>query len=108
MSTEDWKITAQLCKVLQVSVTIHPMPCILKLGQVFKNATMAFSKSESNIAKVLPAMDKIHDVLETNSANSNYSPAIKSALAAGTRLLSHYYTLADHSMVYRFATSKST
>ncbi|KAH9952403.1 hypothetical protein BC827DRAFT_1093900, partial [Russula dissimulans] len=74
------------------------------LGQVFNNATMAFSKSKSNIAKVLPAMDKIRDVLETNSANSNYSPAIKSALAAGTKLLSHYYALTDHSMVYRFAT----
>ncbi|KAH9959356.1 hypothetical protein BC827DRAFT_1112147, partial [Russula dissimulans] len=36
--------------------------------------------------------------------DTSYFPAIKSALAAGTRLLSHYYTLADHSMVYRFAT----
>ncbi|KAH9955647.1 hypothetical protein BC827DRAFT_1089965, partial [Russula dissimulans] len=70
--------------------------------QVFKNATMAFSKSESNITKVLPAM--IHDVLESDSANTSYFPAMKSALAVGTRLLSHYYTLADRSMVYRFAT----
>ncbi|KAH9953280.1 hypothetical protein BC827DRAFT_1114808, partial [Russula dissimulans] len=72
--------------------------------QVFKNATMAFSKSESNIMKVLPTMDKIHNVLETNSANTNYFPAIKSVLAAGTKLLSCYYTLTDCPMVYRFAT----
>ncbi|KAH9952328.1 hypothetical protein BC827DRAFT_1087292, partial [Russula dissimulans] len=88
MSMEDWTIAAQLCKVLQV----------------FKNTTMAFSKADSNIAKVLPAMDKMHGVLERNSANSKFSPTIKSALAAGTKLLNHYHTLADHSVIYKFAT----
>jgi len=69
---------------------------------------MTFSRSESNIAKVLPAMDKIRDILEANSANSNYLPAVKSALAASTKLLNHYYILADHSIVYRTATGEST
>ncbi|KAH9960320.1 hypothetical protein BC827DRAFT_1133378 [Russula dissimulans] len=88
MSMEDWKMAAQLCKVLQV----------------FKNVTMAFLKADSNIAKVLPAMDKICDILETNSTSSNFSPAIKSALATGTKLLNHYHALADCSLVYRFTT----
>lgn len=70
---------------------------------------MSFSKSESNIAKVLPAMDKIRDVLETDATNPKYLPSIVSALSAGIKLLSRYYTLcADHSNVYKFATSKST
>lgn len=68
---------------------------------------MAFSKSESNIAKVLPAMDKIRDVLETNVADSKYLPAVKSALAAGAALLRRYKALLDRSEVYRFATSES-
>lgn len=75
--------------------------------QVFKIATMVFSRSESNIAKVLPAMDKIRDVLKADSANSNYLPPVKSALAAGTKLLNRYYALADRSTVYRIATGDS-
>ena len=111
MSTDDWNIAAQLCKVLRVSV-VYAIPCgharHSKSRQVFKDATMTFSKSESNIARVLPAMQKIHDVLDTNTANSKYHPAIKSALCAGTNKLAHYKAVLNHSVVYKFATSKST
>ncbi|KAG6874644.1 hypothetical protein C0992_007137, partial [Termitomyces sp. T32_za158] len=88
LSKEERIIAAQLTKVLKV----------------FKDATLSFSRSTSNIAKVLPAMDKISTVLSINSEESNYLPAIKSALAIGLRLLTKYYELVDMSDVYRIAT----
>ncbi|KIL57332.1 hypothetical protein M378DRAFT_88068, partial [Amanita muscaria Koide BX008] len=57
-----------------------------------------------NIARVLPAMDKIDEVLATNATETNYLPAIKAALAIGSKLLNHYYELTDVSDVYRIAT----
>ena len=74
--------------------------------QVFKDATLSFSKSESNIARVLPAMDKIDEVLTTNAIETDYLPAIKAALAVGSKLLNRYYELTDISDIYRIATSK--
>ncbi|KAG6884178.1 hypothetical protein C0992_006820 [Termitomyces sp. T32_za158] len=89
LSKEEWIIAAQLTKVLKV----------------FKDATLLFSRSTSNIAKVLPAMDKISTVLSINSEESDYLPAIKSALAIGLRLLTKYYELVDMSDVYCIATN---
>jgi hypothetical protein len=70
--------------------------------------TLSFSKSTSNIAKVLPALDKIKEVLSSNAQESNYLPSIKAALMIRSNLLTHYYELTDVSDVYRIATSMST
>lgn len=79
---------------------------MLIYAQVFKKATLSFSKAEASIAKVLPAMDKINEVLTSNAVETNYLPSIKAALAIGSRLLNQYYALTDMSDVYRIATSK--
>ncbi|KIL54666.1 hypothetical protein M378DRAFT_18675 [Amanita muscaria Koide BX008] len=88
MNQEEWVLAAQLCKVLKV----------------FKDATLSFSKSASNIARILPAMVKIDEVLATNATDSTYLPAIQAALAVGAKLLNRYYELTDMSDVYRIAT----
>ena len=67
---------------------------------------MFFSRSTPNLAKVIPAMDHIDRHLTTSALNSSYHPAIKAALAIGKKLLNKYYTLTDHSEMYRIALSE--
>jgi len=59
--------------------------------QVFKNATMSFSQSESNITKVLPAMDKIPDVLEADFCQFKVSPHYQVCLAASIKIARPLY-----------------
>ena len=51
-------------------------------------------------------MDHIDQHLTSSALNSMYHPAIKAALAIGKKLLNKYYTLTDHSEMYRIALSK--
>ena len=51
-------------------------------------------------------MDHIDRHLTTSALNSSYHPAIKAALAMGKKLLNKYYTLTDHSEMYRIALSE--
>lgn len=51
-------------------------------------------------------MDHIDQHLTSSALNSLYHPAIKAALAIGKKLLNKYYTLTDHSEMYRIALSK--
>ena len=51
-------------------------------------------------------MDHIDRHLTSSALNSAYHPAIKAALAIGKKLLNKYYTLTDHSEMYRIALSK--
>jgi hypothetical protein len=76
---------------------------ILTISQIFKDATLFFSRSTPNLAKVIPAMDHIDKYLATASMNVKYDPAIQAALAVGKRLLNKYYTLTDSSELYRIA-----
>ena len=70
--------------------------------------TLLFSKSTSNIVKVLPALDKIEEVLSSDAQELNYLLSIKAALMIGSNLLTHYYELTDVSDVYWITTSMST
>lgn len=73
------------------------------ISQIFKDATLYFSRSTPNLAKVIPAMDRIDQHLATSSLNDSLPSCIKGALAVGKRLLNKYYSYTDHSELYRIA-----
>ncbi|KAF9545742.1 hypothetical protein CPC08DRAFT_613066, partial [Agrocybe pediades] len=70
---------------------------------IFKDATLFFSRSTPNLAKVIPAMDQIDCELATSAINPSYLPLIQAALVMRKRLLNKYYDMTDHSEVYRIA-----
>ena len=78
----------------------------LTYSQLFKDATLFFSRGTPNLATVIPAMDHIDTHLATASRNMEYSPAIRASLALGKTHLNKYYDLTDHSEVYRIAMSE--
>jgi hypothetical protein len=87
----------------------HPChPCCSLVIQIFKDATLFFSRSTPNLATVIPAMDHIDMHLANAGQNPNYSPAIRASLALGKAHLNKYYTMTDHSEVYRIAMSESS
>ena len=75
--------------------------------QIFKDATLFFSRGTPNIATVIPAMDHIDEHLATAALSSVYPLAIKAALAIGKRTLNRYYDKTDHSEVFRIAMGQS-
>lgn len=73
---------------------------------MFKDATLFFSRGVTpNIATVIPAMDRIDEVLATSAFDSQYSISIQAALAMGKKTLNRYYSKTDHSEIYRIAMS---
>ncbi|KDR70619.1 hypothetical protein GALMADRAFT_75845, partial [Galerina marginata CBS 339.88] len=84
LSEEDWKIGEQL-------------------RDIFKDATLFFSRSTPNIATVIPAMDHIDTHLATAASSDTYSVAIKAALAIGKRTLNRYYSKTDQSEVFLYS-----
>jgi hypothetical protein len=75
--------------------------------QIFKDATLFFSRDGiPSIATVIPAMDRIDEVLASNAIDAKFSISIKSALAIGKKTLNRYYSKTDMSDVYRIAMSK--
>jgi hypothetical protein len=74
--------------------------------QIFKDATLFFSRSTPNLATVIPAMDHIDAHLASASQNRKYSPAIRASLALGKAHLNKYYDMTDQSEVYRIAMSE--
>jgi hypothetical protein len=71
--------------------------------QIFKDATLFFSRGTPNLATVIPAMDHIDQHLTTQSLNRLYGPPVRVALALGKATLNRYYNLTDASEVYRIA-----
>jgi hypothetical protein len=72
-------------------------PLILIL-QVFKDATLFFSRSTPNLAMVIPAMD--------HTLTQRFEPAIRAALGLAKKTLNRYYNLTDDAEVYRIAMGK--
>ena len=103
---EEWELVHQLCDVLKV----HCICCLrippLTSSQIFKDATLFFSRSTPNLPIVIPAMDHIDAHLATASQNSKFSPAIRASLTLGKAHLNKYYNMTDHSEVYRIAMSE--
>jgi len=104
----DWRIAGELRDVLQVfffhslNICAHYILC-----QIFKDATLFFSRGTPNLATVIPAMDHIDKVLATSSDSPHqFSLAIRAALAIGKKAMNRYYNKTDYSDVYRIAMGK--
>jgi hypothetical protein len=69
---------------------------------------LEFSSDTPCLATVIPAMDRMHDELTAMAENTTYSPALRTALALGQKLLNKYYSLTDNSELYRIAIGMST
>ena len=65
--------------------------------QIFKDATLFFSRRTPSISTVIPAMDHIDAHLATAAQSAFYSPSI------GKKTLNWYYNKTDYSEVYRIA-----
>ncbi|KAJ7745355.1 hypothetical protein B0H16DRAFT_1321768, partial [Mycena metata] len=78
---------------------------ILKdLHRLYKELTVKFSEEGiATIAHVLPAMDKIDNMLTTEIVNKTLSPVIKHALMRGHKKMNEYYSKSDQSYAYRIA-----
>lgn len=103
---EEWELIQQLCDVLRVCCTCHLHVPPLTSSQIFKDATLFFSRSTPNLPIVIPAMDHINAHLATASQNSKYSPAIQASLKLRKAHLNKYYNMTDHSEVYQIAMSE--
>lgn len=102
----EWRIAGELRGVLQVLHSFFPIPFRLHLivRQIFKDATLFFSRGTPNLAMVIPAMDHIDKVLATSSDSAHhFTVAIRAALAIGKKAMNRYYNKTDHSEVYRIA-----
>ena len=78
----------------------------LKSEQIFKDATLFFSRSTPSLATVIPAMDHIDGVLTTLTRDEDLQPSIRGALSLAKKTLNKYYNKTDDSEVYRIAMSK--
>jgi hypothetical protein len=56
-----------------------------------------------NIATIIPAMDRIDEVLATNTLDARYSLSIQATLTMGKKTLNRYYSKTDLSEVYRIS-----
>src|SRR5260221_8411533 len=80
--------------------------CSYYFVQIFKDATLFFSRGTPNLATVIPAMDLIDKVLTRSSkSSSEFSLAVRAALAIGKRTLDKYHNKTGESEVYRITMS---
>ena len=73
------------------------------VAQIFKDATLYFSRATPSLATVIPAMDHIDETLTSQSIDPKYEPSIRAALSLAKRVLNCYYSATDQSEVYRIA-----
>jgi hypothetical protein len=76
---------------------------ILNFLQIFKHATLFFSRDTPSISTVIPAMDHIDSYLATTIEDPSTSDGLKGALYLGNRTLNRYYDKTDLSEIYRIA-----
>ncbi|OBZ79481.1 putative AC9 transposase [Grifola frondosa] len=108
LSEREWECARQLCDVLKVSHNHHTLPQSLTrfwrlLTQVFKDATLYFSRATPNLAMVIPAMDHVDERLTTDSINRAFDPAVRASLGLAKKTLNRYYSKTDLSETYRTA-----
>ena len=91
--------------------THHPSSSCSRAGapvpQVFKHATVFFSRDTPYLADVIPAMDHIDKVLTNASLSSKYVKLIRVACGLAKKALNKYYSYTDMSDTYRIAISES-
>lgn len=115
LSEGEWTIMKQLYNVLKVSVTVShlsPPPPSLSYRHVFeqvlKDATLFFSRSTSNLAMVIPAMDVIKKQFTAALTDRNLDPAIEVSIRTARKTLNRYYSPKNSSEVYYIAMSMFT
>ena len=104
LSEDDWRIATFLRDVLKVR---SHSTCRLIINQafqqIFKDATLFFSRGTPNIAAVIPAMDHLDEHLTNATLDPKYPVSIKAAIAIGKKTLNRYYDKTDSSEVFRIA-----
>lgn len=84
--------------------------------QALKDATVYFSRSAATVVSVIPAIDKLDNVLATaimtkakdehgNTETIEFSPPVRAALLVAKRTLNRYYNLTDDSEIYHICIS---
>jgi len=87
LTQEEWTFAEELARALTV----------------FKKATLLFSAANATVGLVIPAMDRIDQVLEKDTDLQKFSPTLRAALDIGRQTLNRYYSKTDDSEVYRIA-----
>ncbi|KIY60869.1 hypothetical protein CYLTODRAFT_321931, partial [Cylindrobasidium torrendii FP15055 ss-10] len=89
LTDDDWALLQSLCEVLKV----------------LKHATVYFSLESCLLSDVIPAMDKINEMLTTQLVGSGDSVVscdkVKTALLLARRTLNKYYARTDDTDTYR-------
>ena len=84
LDEEEWGLVQQLCDMLEVCHSLISLSHLSRIfSQLFKDVTLFFSRSMSNLSTVIPAMDHINAHLAMASQNLQFSPAIRALLALG-------------------------
>ena len=107
LAPTEWNTAVELRDVLKVSnLPLLSLACSHHFIQIFKDATLFFSRGTPNLATVIPAMDLIDKVLTTSSISpSKYSLTICAALFISKKTLNKYYNKTGESEVYCIAMS---
>ena len=71
--------------------------------QILKDTMLFSSQDIPKLAVVIPAMDRIDEVLTTYSQDRKLSSPIHAAVTLAKKTLNRYYELTDSSDVYRIA-----
>jgi hypothetical protein len=103
LSEEDWDAAIHLRDVLKVCTQILLFFFTNPIFQIFKDATLFFSRGTPNLTMVIPVMDIIDDHLATAATNDDYPLALKAALAVSKKTLNRYYNKTDDAEVFRIA-----
>lgn len=105
LSDKDWVLAGQLRDALKVCCygLVHTRK--LTLCQIFRDATLFFSRATPNLAHVIPAMDHIDERLATDALNEKLDPSIRVALSLAKKTINRYYEKTDQSILYRTAMS---
>jgi hypothetical protein len=103
LSEAEWKIAQQLCDTLKVWELLYQPTMTHFQWQVFKDATLFFSRSTPNLATVIPAMDHIDEILTTQSRDRKIEVSICIAVGVAKKTLNKYYDKTDNSEVYCIA-----
>ncbi|KAJ7851496.1 hypothetical protein B0H14DRAFT_2355245 [Mycena olivaceomarginata] len=77
------------------SVEWKPIQQLADILKILKDATLFFSRHTSNLARVIPVMDKIHEDL-TKAAVKSDDIAITTAIHTALKTLNRYYSLSDN------------
>ena len=75
------------------------------MPQILKDATQYFSHAKPHLARVIPAIDHIHNVFKKYKDDLNIPVPICSRISFTRRTLNHYYLKTDDIEVYHIAMS---